>query len=363
MLIQMGNVYTKNIFEEFQNEYFRSIESDIEAIEYAEASTIYTVVDVDNKHARKLKLERDGSLGCNCTKFEREGILCCHSLKVIRDILKMKEVPLQYILKRWTKQARAKTVKDIKGNDIQVDVKFQQASRYKTLMTAFRALASRVAETEETYDFCIAHLATLGANVERKLSAHFGVGNEVSSDDDTQNFEVDCEDVNHVVQPKGLKKKVATSKGKMRVKSGFEAVLVANSKKKSRANSLASSKSIASPTVTPSPLSVGGDIYVYQHVPHLQPLPPLHPLPPSLAMGGNFIPPPLMYPTYYANNLREMYVVPNSMPQRLSTSRKRWNALQIKVIAAKTVKQTDAEIGLESEVIAAKTMKQTAAGK
>ncbi|XP_028056798.1 protein FAR1-RELATED SEQUENCE 5-like [Camellia sinensis] len=179
MLIQMGNVYTKRIFEEFQNEYFRSIESNIEAIEYGEAGTIYTVVDVGNKHARKVKMERDGSLGCNCTKFEREGILCCHSLKVIRDILKMKEVPPQYIPKRWTKQAKAETVMDIKGNDIEVDVKFQQASRCKTLMTAFRALASRAAKTEETYDFCIAHLATLGANVKGKLGALFGVGNEV----------------------------------------------------------------------------------------------------------------------------------------------------------------------------------------
>ncbi|XP_028061842.1 protein FAR1-RELATED SEQUENCE 5-like [Camellia sinensis] len=129
MLIQMGNVYTKKIFEEFQNKYFQSIESDIEAIEYGEASTIYTVVDV------------------------------------IRDILKMKKVPPQYILKSWTKQARAETVQHIKENGIQVDVKFQQASRYKTLMTAFRVVASRAAETEETYDFCIAHLATLGADV------------------------------------------------------------------------------------------------------------------------------------------------------------------------------------------------------
>ncbi|XP_028068489.1 protein FAR1-RELATED SEQUENCE 1-like [Camellia sinensis] len=195
----MGNVYTKKIFEEFQNEYFGSIESDIETIEYGEASTIYTVIDVGNKHTRKVKMERDDSLGCNCTKFKREGILCCHSLKVIRDILKMKEVHPQYILKRWTKQERVKTVKDIKGNDIQVDVKFQHASRYKTLMTAFRTLASRAAETEETYDFCIAHLATLDANVEGKLSARFGVGNEVSNDDDTQSFEVDCEDMNQVV--------------------------------------------------------------------------------------------------------------------------------------------------------------------
>ncbi|KAL7219348.1 hypothetical protein ACSBR2_012424 [Camellia fascicularis] len=199
----------------------------------------------------------------------------------------------------------------------------------KTLMTAFRALASRAAETEETYDFCIAHLTTLGANVERKLSAHFGVGNEVSNDDDTQSFEVDCGDVNHVMQPKGLKKNVATSKGKRRVKGGFEVALVAKSKKKSRANSLASSKSIASPTVSPtvthSPLSVGGDIYVHQHVPPLQPLCPLYPLLPSLAMGGNSIPPPLMYPTYHAMDKQKQ-------------------------------KQIDAEIGLESDVAG---MKQT----
>ncbi|XP_028083392.1 protein FAR-RED IMPAIRED RESPONSE 1-like [Camellia sinensis] len=240
MLIQMGNVYTKKIFEEFQIEYFRSIESDIEAIKSGEACTIYTIVNVAGKHARKMKMERDDTLGCNCTKFEREGILCCHSLKVIRGILKMKEVPSQYILKRWTKQARAETVKDIKGNDIQVDVKFQQASRYKTLITAFKAITCRDAEAEETYDFSNAQLATLGANVERKLSAHFVVENEVSNHGEIQSFEVDYEDENHVVQPKELRKKVVTSKGKRRVKGGFEAPLIVNSKKKSRANSLAS---------------------------------------------------------------------------------------------------------------------------
>ncbi|XP_028058573.1 protein FAR1-RELATED SEQUENCE 5-like [Camellia sinensis] len=293
--------------------YFRSIESDIEVIEYGEASTIYTVVDVGSNHARKVKMERDDSLGGNCIKFEREGILCCHSLKVIKDTLKMKEVPPQYILKRWTKQARAKTVKDITGNDIQVDVKFQQASRYKTLMTTFKAIACRATETEETYELSIAQLATLGTNVERKLSAHFGVENEVSNDDATQSFEVDCEDVNHVGQPKELKKKVATSKGKMRVKGEFEAALV------------------------------------HQHVPPLQPFLPLHPLPPSLAMGGNSIPPPWMYPTYHVHVdiTLGFDILKNQIVQcvvRLSTGRKRWNALEIEVIAAETVKQTYAEI-------------------
>ncbi|XP_028123616.1 putative UDP-glucuronate:xylan alpha-glucuronosyltransferase 5 [Camellia sinensis] len=82
------------------------------------------VVDVGMKHARKAKMERDGSLGYSCTKYKKEGILCSHSLKVIRDVLRMIEIPSQYIAKRWTKQARAETVKDLTGNDIQVDVKF-----------------------------------------------------------------------------------------------------------------------------------------------------------------------------------------------------------------------------------------------
>ncbi|KAL7173613.1 hypothetical protein ACSBR2_032967 [Camellia fascicularis] len=138
----------------------------------------------------------------------------------------------------------------------------------------------------------------MGANVERKLIAHFAVENEVSNDDATQSFEVDCEYVNHVVQPKGLKKNVATSKGKRRVKREFETALVVNSKKQSRANSLASSKSIG-------------------------------------------------------NNLRKIYIMPNSMLQRYSAQptfqsilqgTKRWNVEEISVIATETIAQTDAEI-------------------
>ncbi|XP_028088611.1 protein FAR1-RELATED SEQUENCE 1-like [Camellia sinensis] len=149
MLSQMGNVFTKNIFEEFQDEYFLSVESDIQAIEYYTQLLILLL----EKNARKVKMEMDSSLACSCTKFERKGILCSHCLKVVREILKLKEVPLQYIMKKWIKQARTKAVKDKLGYKIQVDVKFQQASRYKTLMTAFRAIAYRVAVTKETYDF------------------------------------------------------------------------------------------------------------------------------------------------------------------------------------------------------------------
>ncbi|KAL7213764.1 hypothetical protein ACSBR2_016323 [Camellia fascicularis] len=64
MLSEMGNVYTKIIFEEFQDEYFLSVESDIQAIEYDESCTLYTIVDTIGKNVRKVKMEMDGSLAC-----------------------------------------------------------------------------------------------------------------------------------------------------------------------------------------------------------------------------------------------------------------------------------------------------------
>ncbi|KAL7198395.1 hypothetical protein ACSBR2_020816 [Camellia fascicularis] len=55
-------------------------------------------------------------------KFEMKGILCSHCLKFLRDTLKFKEIPSQYILKRWTKKIRVENVKDRCGHDIKVDV-------------------------------------------------------------------------------------------------------------------------------------------------------------------------------------------------------------------------------------------------
>ncbi|XP_028060627.1 protein FAR1-RELATED SEQUENCE 5-like [Camellia sinensis] len=301
MLSQMDNVYTKNIFEEFQDEYFLSVESEIQAIEYIDGCSLYTVVDAIGKNARKVTMEMDGSLACSCSKFEKKGILCSHCLKVMREILKLKEIPSQYIMKRWTKQAREEAVMDKLGNEIQIDVKFKQASRYKTLMTAFRSIACRAAETEESYDFCCSQVAALGADVKSKISAHFCPEKEVSINDQPQTCEQ--EDNNHVVKiPIGLKKKHPTSKGKRRIKGPCELALQASFKKKSRAQFLSSSRPVAAPTVRPSPLSIGGDVSIYENVTPLHP--PLAPPPPphSVAMGGT-IPLPLIYPTYNANNL------------------------------------------------------------
>ncbi|KAL7200694.1 hypothetical protein ACSBR1_032594 [Camellia fascicularis] len=144
-------------------------------------------------------------------KFEMKDILCSHCLKILRDILKFKEIPPQYIIKTWTKKARAENVKDRCGHDIKVDVRLHQTSRFRSLMEIFRAVACRASENEETYYLMIEKANDLIANIESMLSAKFNIPFsdtiEQESPPDTclESFELDGVADTNVVQAKGLK--------------------------------------------------------------------------------------------------------------------------------------------------------------
>ncbi|XP_028116217.1 protein FAR1-RELATED SEQUENCE 5-like [Camellia sinensis] len=171
MMEQATDVYTNKIYAEFQDEYLKSLEVNIEETEHAGESTVYTVLDSAGVKVRKVRVECDGSLTCNCRKFEMKGILCSHCLKIFRDTLKFKKIPSQYILKRWTKKARAENVKDRCGHDIKVDVRLHQTSRYRSLMAIFRAMAYRASESKETYNSTVEKVDELIAIIESMLSS------------------------------------------------------------------------------------------------------------------------------------------------------------------------------------------------
>ncbi|KAL7215325.1 hypothetical protein ACSBR1_027487 [Camellia fascicularis] len=90
-------------------------------------------------------------------------------------------------------------------------------------MNMFRAIASRAAESEETYHLSLAKGEELSVMVEDKLSVHTCGQVEMtefrnsSANTCPQSDEVDCP-----IQAKGLKKRQATSQGRMRMKGGME---------------------------------------------------------------------------------------------------------------------------------------------
>ncbi|XP_028076355.1 protein FAR1-RELATED SEQUENCE 5-like [Camellia sinensis] len=94
MLKQVAEIYTKTIFEEFQNEYVQSIEASIIGTIHDGESTIFTIrTMVDGKKEKIVTMDGGGSLSCSCKKFEVKGILCRHCVKVLRDVFNATELP------------------------------------------------------------------------------------------------------------------------------------------------------------------------------------------------------------------------------------------------------------------------------
>ena len=100
----------------------KPIQASIKGSDHDGQTIVYRVLDYDGKYTRKVMKELNGYLSCNCRKFEMKGILCSHCLKVLRKVMDIIDLLSQYILKRWTKNARAENVKDRHHHDITVDV-------------------------------------------------------------------------------------------------------------------------------------------------------------------------------------------------------------------------------------------------
>lgn len=84
-------------------------------------------------------------------------------------MMNIKLLPDQYILKRWTREARCGTVQDIYGRNVLENLKIDAKQRYQFLRRKFLALASRAADFEESYLLIDGVLNSLNKQVEDKI--------------------------------------------------------------------------------------------------------------------------------------------------------------------------------------------------
>ncbi|KAI9181587.1 hypothetical protein LWI28_016443 [Acer negundo] len=206
MLIQAREVYTKAIFLEFQHQFEQAVELNMNSLMNDEN------MDCASKE-RHVKVHNDNTLSCSCRMFEMKGVLCSHIIKIFRDALNIKEIPTQYILKRWTKHARVECVQDMHGREIQEDPKLQQTCLYRSLCSIFTRISSRASESEKAYILANEHAINLTKLVEDILYLEMA-GDNLEKDDGSQNVatEVDCTQDSNVVKVNGLKNK-ETSRG------------------------------------------------------------------------------------------------------------------------------------------------------
>jgi len=146
MLIQASKLYTPTIFEAFQSEYERSMAAYTTTLEGKnEYFVAIGSLDENFTFEKEYKVTGDPSdqtSTSSCGQFNRIGILCDHALKVL-DLINIKSLTTQYVLKRWTWKARSGTVQDNRGRNIIENLKLDDMLRYKNMTSKFLNLAHR----------------------------------------------------------------------------------------------------------------------------------------------------------------------------------------------------------------------------
>ncbi|XP_059641387.1 protein FAR1-RELATED SEQUENCE 7-like [Cornus florida] len=106
LLKQARNIYTPKNFELFQQEYENSLNAVVNQCTDRGSLFEYKVsIYGQQREYVVIFNSSEDSVVCNCKKFQFIGVLCSHALKVL-DYRNIKVIPTQYILKRWTKDAR-----------------------------------------------------------------------------------------------------------------------------------------------------------------------------------------------------------------------------------------------------------------
>ena len=87
--------------------------------------------------------------------------------------MNIKSLPAQYILKRWTQEARSGIVQDIQGRNIIENPKLDDMLRYKNMTRKFLNLAHRAASHPRCTLLVNNTLDMLSKQVEEEINGFF----------------------------------------------------------------------------------------------------------------------------------------------------------------------------------------------
>ncbi|XP_042508153.1 protein FAR1-RELATED SEQUENCE 5-like [Macadamia integrifolia] len=148
---QALEIYTPKIFEELQHEYIWITACSIKFRNESAAIHNYIVAVVDREGNFNVECNPVGpTIACSCRKFETFGILCCHALKIF-DMLDIKFIPANYVLRRWTRGGRSMIVKGDDGTQVEEDVNLDCTQRYRLLCPKLVRIASEASNSPEGY--------------------------------------------------------------------------------------------------------------------------------------------------------------------------------------------------------------------
>ncbi|XP_024178948.1 protein FAR1-RELATED SEQUENCE 5-like [Rosa chinensis] len=151
----MAKVYTRKLFYEVQEQLKESFKYKLELLRENATHCLLKVMrkNIDTCKSRELTYEKAFDFAsCSCRKFESEGLPCRHVLSYLIKIQDVDKLPIQYILKRWTKAARQSLVLDSDGMEVK-DNKALLARRTKLFQHAIDAIDKAMVSDEASQLF------------------------------------------------------------------------------------------------------------------------------------------------------------------------------------------------------------------
>jgi zinc finger SWIM domain-containing protein 3 len=165
ILRHAARIYTPAIFKVFQEQVMQTLNCDLFCCGDSNAEKEYKIKVYGKEHVVKFSASKV-EVKCSCKKFEFVGILCCHALKIL-DINNIKKIPEQYVLNRWTVDAKVVHIKS--NSETHEDPKTKLSKRRKELCRMYIHLATRAAESDETYFMAVNNAEKLAEDVEKSL--------------------------------------------------------------------------------------------------------------------------------------------------------------------------------------------------
>ncbi|XP_059669032.1 protein FAR-RED IMPAIRED RESPONSE 1-like [Cornus florida] len=156
ILVEAANMYTKVIFNSFQEEFLAACASQrIIGCSLIEGNEGYVnkVVGEDGMQRNVTRTSEDELL-CSRCKFEREGIMCRHTLKILKDSMFANTLPRRYILRRCTRSVRDGSLEENLSGEViaDADPKIEVRRRHKVLCLILTEISSIVSEDKNGYN-------------------------------------------------------------------------------------------------------------------------------------------------------------------------------------------------------------------
>ncbi|KAI5340630.1 hypothetical protein L3X38_019904 [Prunus dulcis] len=117
---QMATLYTRTMFQKFEQELIQSTACFLELKTEDASKVVFNVSARKNWETRAAEVvyvKDSDHASCSCKRFESVGIICKHIVALFRRD-QIEYMPDKYILKRWKKTAKSGLVSDANGNEI-----------------------------------------------------------------------------------------------------------------------------------------------------------------------------------------------------------------------------------------------------